>query len=91
MIRGSRKLRGFFSCKGDDAMRIRKILELSVDLADPVRETQIAIRAVMETLRTQEDQVNMARTIREDIDSFLKGVETREQPLPNARRDEKDK
>ncbi|MGN7167964.1 hypothetical protein ACTHSJ_19060 [Paenibacillus cellulositrophicus] len=62
-------------------MKVRRILELSVDLADPVRETQLAIRAVLETLRTTEDQVKMLQTIKDDIDVFLKGAELREQPV----------
>ncbi|KAF9142796.1 hypothetical protein BGX30_002164 [Mortierella sp. GBA39] len=44
------------SVSGGAAVKVRRILELSVDLADPVRETQLAIRAVLETLRTTEDQ-----------------------------------
>ncbi|MCE5169420.1 hypothetical protein LQV63_08855 [Paenibacillus profundus] len=56
-------------------MRARKILELSVDLADPYRETTLAIRAILDTFRTQEDQVGMLRMLRADIDGLLKGVE----------------
>ncbi|MEK5415075.1 hypothetical protein [Paenibacillus sp. FSL L8-0708] len=56
-------------------MRIREILELSVDLADPVRETSLVIRAVLDRLRNPEDQAGMLRVLGADIDSMLKGVE----------------
>ncbi|WP_433618795.1 hypothetical protein [Paenibacillus cellulositrophicus] len=71
-------------------MKVRKILELSVDLADPVRETQLAIRAVLATLQTQEEQVFMLRKIKEDIEIALKGADTHEQSVPDTGRIQED-
>ncbi|RED34667.1 hypothetical protein [Paenibacillus sp. VMFN-D1] len=71
-------------------MKVRKILELSVDLSDPVRETQLAIRAVLATLQTQEEQVFMLRKIKEDIEIALKGADTHEQPVPDTGRVQED-
>ncbi|MBP1999764.1 hypothetical protein J2Z69_000783 [Paenibacillus shirakamiensis] len=71
-------------------MRVRKILELSIDLSDPVRETQYAIKAVLDTLPNLEDQMSMLHILKQDIESILKGAEAREQSIPESGRIKED-
>ncbi|OPG98613.1 hypothetical protein B2I21_09740 [Chryseobacterium mucoviscidosis] len=62
-------------------MRIKKVLELSVDVSDIFRESPLVIRAMLETLPTLESQAAFLRAIRQDVDTLLKGAEANGEPL----------
>lgn len=56
-------------------MKTREVLELSIDLAYPQQETVLAIRAILDRMRTKEDQIALLRLITLDIEAMLKGAE----------------
>ena len=57
-------------------MRIKKVLELSVDVTDIFHECPLVLRAMLDTLPTLESQVAFLRAIHQDVDTLLKGVES---------------
>lgn len=71
-------------------MKIKKVLELSVDVNDIFRECPLVIRAMLETLPTLKSQVAFLRTIQTDVDTLLKGVVTNDESLRDTNRIEKD-
>lgn len=71
-------------------MKVKEVLELSVDVNDIFREVPLLIRAMLKTLPTLESQVAFLRTIRTDVDSLLKGAESNGEPLREPGRIEKD-
>lgn len=71
-------------------MKIKKVLELSVDVTDIFRECPLVIRAMLETLPTLDSQVAFLRTIRQDVDTLLKGVVTDGKQVCEPGRNEKD-
>lgn len=62
-------------------MRIKKVLELSIDVQDIFRECPLVIRAMLGTLPTLDSQVAFLRTIQTDVDTLLKGVKPDGEPL----------
>ncbi|WP_429352136.1 hypothetical protein [Paenibacillus sp. 4624] len=71
-------------------MKVKKVLELSVDITDIFRECPLVIRAMLDTLPTLESQVAFLRTIQTDIDKLLKGVVTNGESVREPGRNEKD-
>jgi hypothetical protein len=71
-------------------LKVKKVLELSIDVNDLFREVPLAIRAMLETLPTLESQVAFLRTIRQDVDTLLKGVEPNGESVREPSRIEKD-
>ena len=71
-------------------MRIKKVLELSVDVTDIFRECPLVIRAMLETLPTLDSQVAFLRTIQTDVDTLLKGVVTDGQQIRESGGQQKD-
>lgn len=71
-------------------MKVRKVLELSVDVQDIFRETPLVIRAMLETVPAREGQLALLQAIRTDVDSLLKGAEANGKPLREPGRIEKD-
>jgi len=57
-------------------VRIKKVLELSVDVTDIFHECPLVLRAMLDTLPTLESQVAFLRAIHQDVDTLLKGVES---------------
>ncbi|MDK8188962.1 hypothetical protein QP794_02535 [Paenibacillus sp. UMB7766-LJ446] len=72
-------------------MRVKKVLELSVDVSDIFRESPLVIRAMLETLPTLESQVAFLRTIHQDVENLLKGVVTNGEPVRESGGQQKDK
>lgn len=71
-------------------MKIKKVLELSVDVTDIFRECPLVIRAMLDTLPTLESQMSFLRTIQRDVDTLLKGVVTHGEQVRESGRIEKD-
>lgn len=80
----------FVARKGVNVLKIKKVLELSVDVTDIFRESPLVIRAMLETLPTLDSQVAFLRTIQTDVDTLLKGVVTDGQQVHEPSRIEKD-
>ena len=67
-------------------MKVKKVLELSVDVSDIFRESPLVTRAMLETLPTLESQVAFLQAIRQDVDTLLKGAEANGEPLRESGR-----
>ncbi|WP_152532735.1 MULTISPECIES: hypothetical protein [unclassified Paenibacillus] len=71
-------------------MRVKKVLELSVDVTDIFRECPLVIRAMLETLPTLDSQVAFLRAIHQDVETLLKGVVTNGEPVRESGGQQKD-
>lgn len=56
-------------------MKIKKVLELSIDVDGMFNELPHILRALLDTMPTLESQVAFLQAIRQDVDTLLKGAE----------------
>lgn len=62
-------------------MRIRKVLELSIDVDNVFNDLPHILRALLETMPDSESKLALLNTIKMDVDHFLKGVVPNGEPV----------
>lgn len=71
-------------------MKIRKVLELSIDVDNVFNDLPHILRALLDTMPDSESKLALLNTIKMDVDHFLKGVVTDGQQVHEPSRIEKD-
>ncbi|PRA08887.1 MULTISPECIES: hypothetical protein [unclassified Paenibacillus] len=67
-------------------MKIRKVLELSIDVDNVFNDLPHILRALLDTMPDSESKLALLNTIKMDVDHFLKGAETNGEPLRESGR-----
>ncbi|WP_127539396.1 hypothetical protein [Paenibacillus illinoisensis] len=71
-------------------MRIKKVLELSIDVEDIVNEVPQVLKALLDTMPNRDDKLGLLLLLKQDVDHFLKGAETNGQPIREPGREQAD-
>ncbi|WP_339787053.1 hypothetical protein NSQ38_03230 [Paenibacillus sp. FSL R7-0313] len=71
-------------------MKIRKVLELSIDVDNVFNDLSHILRALLDTMPNSESKLALLNTIKMDVDHFLKGAETDGQQVHEPSRIKKD-
>ncbi|WP_091014769.1 hypothetical protein [Paenibacillus amylolyticus] len=71
-------------------MKIRKVLELSIDVDNVFNDLPHILRALLDTMPDSESKLALLNTIKMDVDHFLKGAETDGKQVRDTGRIEKD-
>lgn len=62
-------------------LKIKKVLELSIDVDDMFNELPHILRALLDTMPNSESKLALLKTIKMDVDNLLEGAESDGQPL----------
>lgn len=62
-------------------MKIKKMLELSVDVQDIFNEVPQVLQALLDTMPNKEGKIALLQLIKQDVDNLLGGAEAHGQPL----------
>lgn len=71
-------------------MKIKKVLELSIDVEDMFNELPQMLRALLDTMPNRESKLALLNAIKMDVDNFLEGAESYGQPLREPSREQAD-
>ncbi|WFR60878.1 hypothetical protein P9222_20325 [Paenibacillus amylolyticus] len=71
-------------------MKIKKMLELSIDVDNMFNDLPHLLRALLDTMPNSEAKIALLKSIKMDVDNLLEGAEAHGQPVREPGRKQAD-